>query len=87
MNDPENPPDMTPPEPAKASLPPALKFGKDVWGDVFLLALVGLSLVAAKWDVMKAESFEKVVFGVLFIKATMITGKGISIDALPFMKR
>ena len=79
--------DMLEPEPPKQSLPPALKFGRDVWGDVFLLAIVGFSLLAAKWEVMKPESFEKVIFGVLFIKATMITGRGISLDALPFMKR
>lgn len=76
-----------PPELPKASLPPTQKLAKDVWGDLFLLAIVGLSLVSAKWGVMKAESFEKVVFGVLFIKATMLTGKGISLDALPFVRK
>lgn len=73
--------------PPPNSLPPNQKLVKDVWGDLFLIAMTGLALLAAKWEIMTTGDFGKAFFGVLFIKATMSTGKGISLDALPFMRK
>ncbi len=71
----------------KASLPPNQKLAKDVWGDVFLLTLAVISLLAARWDIIPKEDFGRVLFGILILKASLSTGKGISLDALPFMRK
>lgn len=74
------------PELAKPSLPPTQKLAKDVWTDVFLLTLLCIALLATKWEIMTPADFGKAWFGILVVKA-MSSGKGISLDALPFISR
>lgn len=76
-----------PEPPQKPTLPPTQKLAKSIWDDVFWWGVLGFALMAAKWELMTPADFGKAFFGVIFIKATMATGKGISLDALPFMKR
>lgn len=71
----------------KPSLPPTQKLAKDVWGDVFLLLLVGMALLGDKWGALDKGDFSKVLFIVLAIKATLSTGKGINLEALPFLRK
>jgi len=71
-------------EPEKSSLPPTQKLAKDVWGDIFLLIVLLIALVAAKWSVITGESFDKVLLIILVIVAV---GRGIRLDNLPFLRR
>ena len=76
---------LAPPPP---SLPPTQKLAKGIWEDVFLLALVGLGLLSAKWSLLTGDQFDKFIFSVLVVKATLATGKGVSVDAIQsFFKR
>lgn len=84
MRDDENPPDLAPPAPPP-SLPPTQKLARDIWTDAVLLIILGIALGGAHIGVVSKESFEKALFGVLFILATKIAPK--LADALPFMKR
>lgn len=74
-------------EPPKASLPPTQKLAKVVWDDWFLLIVLGIALVATKWEILPKEDFGRAMFGILLIKATLSQGKGLNLDALPFLRK
>jgi hypothetical protein len=86
MRDPDNPPD-TASVPKEASLPPKLKLGKFMWDDSVWIVVLALALLAAKWGVIKGEDFKEMLIGVGFVLATKTIGRGVSVDALPFMRR
>lgn len=74
--------------PAKdTSLPPRLKLGKFMWDDSVWIVVLALALVAAKWGIIRGEDFKEMLIGVGFVLATKTIGRGVSVDALPFMRR
>lgn len=85
MRDDENPPDLEPPQ--KATLPPVMKLGKHMWEDSVWFGLAVLALLAAKWGVLTGADFKEILVGILMALAMRSTGKGISLESLPFMKR